>query len=74
MIDSVRSTEINNNIICEAMGCYYKATNKITLSIGYRETISLFVCAKCRSKFQNESANSEVLQGKNDATEEAGNA
>jgi hypothetical protein len=45
------SSEINNHIVCEAVGCYSIATNKISVKVGSRGTIFLFVCNECKPKF-----------------------
>lgn len=41
----------NNNVICEANGCYQNATNKITLDVGQFGKVSVFVCENCLPKF-----------------------
>ena len=42
----------NNNVICEANGCYKQATNEIKLDVGQFGKISLFVCSNCIPKFK----------------------
>jgi hypothetical protein len=52
MSNSIRSPEINNDIICEAIACYSKATNKIAIKVGSDDrTMSLFLCNNCKPKF-----------------------
>ncbi len=41
----------NNNVICEANGCYKQATNEIKLDVGQFGKISLFLCKECLPKF-----------------------
>ena len=42
----------DNNVICEANGCYKQATNEIKLDVGQFGKISLFVCRNCIPKFK----------------------
>ena len=47
------SLELQSGIeICEASGCFARATNKITVEVGPRGVISLLLCNNCVSKFQ----------------------
>ena len=70
MSNSVAPHEVNNSIVCEAIGCYSKATNKITLSVGYKGTISLFLCTNCKSKLSlGQTAEGEILQQENAVNE-----
>ena len=41
----------DNNVICEANGCYKQATNEIKLDVGQFGKISLFLCQDCVPKF-----------------------
>ena len=41
----------DNNVICEANGCYKQATNEIKLDVGQSGKISLFLCKNCLPKF-----------------------
>ena len=41
----------DNNVICEANGCYRQATNEIKLDVGQFGKISLFLCKDCVPKF-----------------------
>jgi hypothetical protein len=51
---SIESNQNNSelNIICEAAGCYAKATDKIKVRAGPLGVISLLVCSDCVTKFQ----------------------
>lgn len=40
------------NSICEAVGCFARATNNIAVKVGTLGVISLFLCNDCISKFQ----------------------
>jgi hypothetical protein len=40
------------NIICEAVGCDAKATEKIEVKAGTQKVISLLLCNDCVSKFR----------------------
>jgi hypothetical protein len=46
-------TDINKNI-CEAVGCFAKATDKIALEGGTRGIISVLVCKNCIRKFRDD--------------------
>jgi hypothetical protein len=50
MSSNITSSEVNAGIACEAIGCYSKATNMITLNVGSKRTISLLLCSNCRPK------------------------
>ena len=41
----------DNNVICEANGCYKQATNEIKLDVGQFGKISLLLCRNCVPKF-----------------------
>ncbi|MGA7898590.1 MAG: hypothetical protein WCA39_06965 [Nitrososphaeraceae archaeon] len=41
-----------NNSICEAAGCFARATNKIRVKAGAQKVISLLLCNGCVTKFQ----------------------
>lgn len=49
--NSIISPDVNNDSVCEALGCSYKATDKITVKIGTKGTISLFLCRNCILRF-----------------------
>jgi hypothetical protein len=40
-----------NNTICEAVGCFKRATTKISVKVGQLGSISLDLCANCTEKF-----------------------
>ena len=42
----------DNNVICEANGCYKQAANEIKLDVGQFGKISLFLCKNCLPKFK----------------------
>jgi hypothetical protein len=42
-----------NNSICEAVGCFAKATTKIAVKVGQQGVISLCLCQNCISKFDD---------------------
>ena len=50
MSENTISSEIYN-VICEAYGCYAKATTEISVKVGELGTISLRVCKDCENKF-----------------------
>jgi len=50
MSNNIRPSEINNGTICEALGCYAKATNKVAVKVGHTGTILLFLCDSCKLK------------------------
>jgi hypothetical protein len=52
--------EVNN--ICEAFGCFQKATTKISVKVGQLGTIPLELCIYCVKKFENDSHNSDLTQ------------
>jgi hypothetical protein len=53
----------NNNFICEAVGCYLKATTKVGVKVGPERTIFLFLCDNCKPKFHSAS-NQDVMESK----------
>jgi hypothetical protein len=48
--NSIRDIQ-DNNVICEANGCYNQAANEIKLDVGQLGKISLFICKNCLPKF-----------------------
>jgi hypothetical protein len=46
----------SNKGICEAFGCYSKATTTIEVSVGVLGIIPLLLCANCVSIFKEEDA------------------
>jgi hypothetical protein len=66
MSNNTRLPDANNGIVCEAIGCYSKATDRIVLNIGSEITISLFLCTNCKSKLRlGETAENEILEQRN---------
>jgi hypothetical protein len=52
MNNNTNSTETNNNIICEAIGCCAKATNRVAVKVGHEGTVALYLCDDCRPKLE----------------------
>ena len=50
MSENTISSEIYN-VICEAYGCYAKATAEISVNVGELGTISLLLCKDCVNRF-----------------------
>ena len=50
MSENTIPTEIYN-VICEAYGCYAKATTEISVKVGQQGTISLLLCKECINRF-----------------------
>jgi hypothetical protein len=50
MSHSTISSEVNNSV-CEAYGCYAKATTEISVKVGELGTISLLLCKECVNRF-----------------------
>ena len=46
-----KNTELNN-LTCEAVGCFARATNTIEVKVGTLGAITLLLCSDCISKFQ----------------------
>jgi hypothetical protein len=62
-------TDINKNI-CEAVGCFAKATDKIALEGATFGIISVLVCRNCIRKFQDhgiQETDAKVISGKRGA-------
>jgi hypothetical protein len=52
-----------NNIICEAYGCFEKATTKTKVRVGHLGSISLDLCTNCVGKFdENDDGESDLKQ------------
>jgi hypothetical protein len=47
-----KDTDINKNI-CEAVGCFAKATDEVAVEAGTFGVFSVLVCRNCIGKFQN---------------------
>jgi hypothetical protein len=45
-----------NKTICEAVGCFVRATNRIDVKVGKKGIISLDLCDSCVKKFETETA------------------
>jgi hypothetical protein len=43
--------EINDDHLCEAVGCFERPTIEIKLKVDQRQTITLHVCVNCINKF-----------------------
>jgi hypothetical protein len=39
------------NGICECIGCYSNATSRVSVKVGDKGQITLFLCEKCRPQF-----------------------
>jgi hypothetical protein len=75
MSNNMAKPEVNNDIVCEAIGCYSKDTNLVKLNIGYKRIISLYLCTKCKSKLQlGAEVNRGTLEHGNLENEEEDNA
>ena len=55
-MDNEYSDIDTNKNICQAVGCFAKATDKIALEGGTYGVISVMVCRNCIGKFQDDSA------------------
>ena len=52
MSNDVQSTfEVNNDIVCEALGCQSRATKDVIVKLEPKGTIVLFLCDNCKLKF-----------------------
>jgi hypothetical protein len=52
------------NTICEAVGCFEKATAKINVKVGNLGSVSLDVCPHCIRKFNGNSNGESALKQK----------
>jgi hypothetical protein len=52
--------QVNN--ICEAYGCFRKATTKISVRVGQLGTIPLDLCTDCMSKFDQVPPKADLKQ------------
>jgi hypothetical protein len=43
-----------NNSMCEAVGCFEKATIEIAVKVGEHRTINLLLCKNCVPKFEED--------------------
>jgi hypothetical protein len=53
MYQNTISSKVNKNI-CEASGCFAKATKNVEVQIGKQGTIALHLCGRCVAKFQDD--------------------
>lgn len=60
MSDNSTSSDHNDSIVCDAIGCYSKATNRIALSVGPKRTISLLLCSNCKEKLHFKSLGNDI--------------
>jgi hypothetical protein len=44
-------SELNDDHICEALGCFAEATTKVDVKVGVKGTITLHLCVNCINKF-----------------------
>ena len=51
-MDSYNNDQESYNLICEATGCFDRATNKIIVKAGAQKLISLLLCNGFVTKFQ----------------------
>ncbi len=53
----------HNEVVCEAIGCYAKATTTVAIRVGTKGSIFLNLCANCRPRFfvSSNSQQMEVL-------------
>jgi hypothetical protein len=53
MSQSTISSEVNKGI-CEALGCFAKATKEVEVQVGKQGKIILRLCGSCIAKFQDD--------------------
>jgi hypothetical protein len=51
MSQDIVISERANKEICEAVGCFAQATEKIEVKVGEKGTICLYLCSSCVGKF-----------------------
>jgi hypothetical protein len=49
------SQATNNDVVCEAVGCYARANTKLPVRVGSQKTIYLFLCDNCKPKLYSAS-------------------
>jgi hypothetical protein len=59
------SQATNNDVVCEAVGCYARANTKLPVKVGSQETIYLFLCDNCKPKFHS-SSDQDVKESKSE--------
>jgi hypothetical protein len=57
MLEGKRELIGLSNNVCEAVGCNSKAKIKLTLRVGLKGRIPVFVCENCVSKFSANGSN-----------------
>jgi hypothetical protein len=53
---------VNNSDVCEAVGCFAKATLMIEVKVGERGFIPLSLCSRCVSKFEDADTECQQLE------------
>ena len=53
---------LNSNNVCEAAGCFAKATVMIEVKVGDRGIIPLSLCSKCVGKFEEADTECQQLE------------
>jgi hypothetical protein len=53
--------EVNDDHLCEAVGCYEKPTTDIKLKVGQSQTITLHLCVNCINKFDQKERMLELV-------------
>ena len=53
---------VNNSSVCEAAGCFCKATVMIEVKVGERGIIPLSLCNKCVGKFEDADTECQQLE------------
>jgi hypothetical protein len=51
LVNNSFTSNVRENI-CNCLGCYRFADNKVFLEIG-EKSITIFVCGNCKAKFEN---------------------
>jgi hypothetical protein len=52
-MNSYNDTKQDINGICEGIGCYANATSKLSVKVGNKGQIILFLCEKCEPRFSD---------------------
>jgi hypothetical protein len=56
----IKSSEINNDTICEAVRCYSKVAKKVVIKMGSPGIIFLFLCDGCEPRFSSDQTNDDI--------------
>jgi hypothetical protein len=48
---NIESTEIDDEVVCEVVGCQSKAKVEVRLKFGAKRILPLFFCDNCKRKF-----------------------